>query len=312
MNITATHQKNIQAAIKANLALKKSKDERYTNTRHAYWLGIHPSIHNRLLKGETNRLLSEGEWVRIGMKLHVNLDGLNWQTASTKTYRFITAQILSCMEYSVGGIFCDDSSIGKTWAAEEIDLNHPNVALVDCSQAHTWSLLLRAISRAFGFNPEGKLRDVYKALVDNIYTLNNAIIILDEVGDLSDKVILNLKGLWNACPNMIGWYIMGANGLRRKLKNKLDWQKVGYEEWFNRLGNRIHSLTGRTAAGEVLNNAMSIGEIEIMKRKQIEEIIKKNYPTNKDTLFEMVNDCDLNPRRIRLEILKRRKKAKSN
>lgn len=306
MQVTETLKKNVQAAIKGNLSLKKGIDLSYTNNRHAYWLDIHPSIYSRVLKGEIIKVLSDGEWVRLAVKLHVDMDGLHWKTAETKTYRYIKAQILACMEYSAGGIFCDDSSIGKTWVAEEIDINHPNVALVDCSQTKTWGPLLRQLCRAFGFNPEGRLRDVRKMLIENIYTLQNAIIILDEVGDLSDAVILELKGLWNALPNMLGWYIMGANGLRKKLKKKLDWQKVGYEEWFNRLGNRIHSVIGRTAPGEVSMGGLSQGEIEIMKRKQIEDILKVNYKTDKETLFEMVNNCDLNPRRMRIEILKRK------
>ena len=103
---------------------------------------------------------------------------------------------------------------------------------------------------------------------------------------------------------------MGANGFRVKLKKKLDWQKVGYEEWFNRLGNRVHSLTGRAKPGEVALGGMSTGEIEIMKRKQIEDIIRINAPNLPDeALFEMVNNCDLNGRRARTEILKYNKKG---
>lgn len=309
MQINTQLKKQIQDAIKTNLELKKATYDKYTNNRHAYWLGIHPSIYSRVLKGETERVLSDGEWVRLAMKLHVSTDGLEWKTAQTKTYKFIKGQLEACMKFSASGMFCDDSSVGKTYAAECVDLEHPNVSLVDCSQNDTWSAVLRAIAQGFGFNPEGRLRDIQKQLVENIYTLENGIIILDEFGDVKDNVILKLKGLANALPNCVGWYIMGANGFRTKLQKKLDWTKVGYEEWFNRMGGRVHSIIGRTRPGEVQMGGLSQGEIEIMKRKQIEQIIKGIIPLKPEELFEMVNNCELNARRIRIEILKYKAKG---
>lgn len=312
MQISDKSKKQIQAAIRQNLELKKSKDSRYTNNRHSYWLDIHPSVYSRILKGETSKVLSDGEWIRIALKLHVSIDGLEWKTAQTKTYRYVRSQILACMEYCAGGIFCDDSSIGKTYTAEDIDIEFPNVALVDCSQNKTWTRLIRAISKAFGLPSEGRIVDIKRQLVEHIYTLDNAIIILDEVGDLSDNVVLELKGLWNATANLIGWYIMGANGLRTKLKKKLDWNKVGYEEWFNRLGNRVQSIVNRPIPGDPMQKPhMTPGEIEIMKRQQIEQILKANIDVPKEQLFEMVNNCDLNPRRARLEIRKYHKLSKT-
>ena len=303
MRLTAQNKARILRAVKANLKLKQSSDCNYTHNRHSMWLQLHPSIYSRMMKGDVQKLISDEEWIRIALKLHVNLHGEDWLTAETMTYKFITNQVLACMKFAIGGMFCDDSSIGKTYAAERMSIEYPNVALVDCSNHKTWPMLLRAIAREFGFDDKGKISEVKQRLISNLYSLEHAVLILDEFGDLGDGAILELKGLWNATEGMLGWYAMGANGFRAKLRRKIGWQKVGYEEWFNRLGNRVHTLTG---SGDLQSMKLPETQIELMKRKQIEDILRAQLPDLKEEeLAEMVGNCDGNARRIRTEIIKR-------
>lgn len=296
MLITTDLKTKILEAVKENFALKNSHKQKYSQSRHACWLGINSSVYSRLSKGvELDRLLSDNEWVRVGKQLMVDLDGLNWQTAQTTTYTKITKQLKYCMNNSLCGIFCDDSSIGKTWPAKKMGIEFANVAYVDCSGLKTWSKLIRGIARAFGFTVSGTLFEIRQQVIDNILALDKPLIILDESGDINDAAILELKGLWNELEYMCGWYLLGANGLRSRMENKVRYSKVGFEELFNRVGGKYQSST------EGLTN----GKKEILKRQQIESVIKLNAPTaTAEQVSEMVASCEFNQRRARIEVMK--------
>lgn len=295
MTITTPQKQQIQAAIMADFESRSAATSGYVQSRHANYLGINTSVYSRMKSGETDRLLSDGEWVRLALKLNVQLLELSWKVAKTATFRTITGQLQVCMNNAVGGIFCDDSNLGKTFAGKEFARHYANVAFVDCSGVKTWSKLIRAIARAFGFNTNGSLTEIRQGVIDGVLALEHPLIILDEAGDLSDSAILELKGLWNSLEYLCGWYMMGANGLRVKMERKMNWNKVGYEELFNRLGSRFQNMTA----------TMTEGQTMIFKRKQIELMTKTQRPDlPPEQVAEIVNACQGNARRLRIELMK--------
>lgn len=77
MVLTDKLKQHILDAISADYGRKKSKDKQHTKVRHANSLGINPSIYSRMANGETNKVLSDGEWLRIGLELQVDMNALN-------------------------------------------------------------------------------------------------------------------------------------------------------------------------------------------------------------------------------------------
>lgn len=67
--------------------------------------------------------------------------------------------------------------------------------------------------------------------------------VLDEVGDLEYNAFLELKELWNGTEGACGWYMIGADGLRKKIENGIANKKVGYREIFSRFGNNYSRAT---------------------------------------------------------------------
>lgn len=294
MLLTTEVKHDTLAAIRQDFA-QKSQTEKYTQSRHAGALGINKSIYSRLGKGETDKVLSDGEWIRIAVMLNVPAVTGGWKVAKTKTFRMITAQLQECMVKSEGCIFCDDSSLGKTFACKTFARQYANVAYVDCSQISTWGDLLRAICTAFGLPILKTLAETRSVLISSVLELEKPLVILDEAGDLNDNAMLKLKGLSNALEYMCGWYVTGANGLRAKFDNKLSWNKVGWEEMFNRLGNKYQSVT----------EGMTRTETELFKRKQIEQIaIAQNPKLIPEQVANIVSNCEGNARRVRRELMK--------
>ena len=76
--ITTANKQRILEAIATNRANYPS------DAKHAAALGISASVYNSLKKGQTDKALSDANWVNIARRLDVNLrDSIEWKGART-------------------------------------------------------------------------------------------------------------------------------------------------------------------------------------------------------------------------------------
>ncbi|WP_260377669.1 hypothetical protein [Riemerella anatipestifer] len=73
--------------------------------------------------------------------------------------------------------------------------------------------------------------------------LEKCFICIDEAGDLDYAAFLELKGLVNGTTSRCGWYMIGADGLRAKIKRGINNEKVGYREIFDRFSAEFRGIT---------------------------------------------------------------------
>ena len=210
-----------------------------SDAKHAVSLGINNAQYSRIKNGETERVLSDANWITIARKLNVRLtDKVEWKAANTPVFQFLTAQLKKCQADSMSAMICDLSDIGKTFTARHYARSHKNVAYIDCSQVKTKQKLIRQIAKEFGVGTNGRYADVYEDLVFYLKTLPTPLVILDEAGDLQHEAFLELKALWNATEMACGYYMMGADGLEERMRRAIYNKKVGYAELFSRFGKR--------------------------------------------------------------------------
>lgn len=267
--ITATIKQQIADGLKAELA-------KYPSAKKlAVALGVNPAQLSRVLKGETDQVLSDASWLSIARRLSIAIGTMQpIVAAKTPTYEFVYAQLELCQNGSLSAMLCDYAGIGKTFTAKLYVREHRNAIYVDCSQAKSKQKLIRAIAREFGVDYEGRYADVYAALVYYLRSIDRPLIVLDEAGDLDYPATLELKALWNATEYLCGWYLMGADGLRAKFDRQLHNKKVGYAELFRRFGERYQRVTpdGKDA-------------MEEFRRKQVAIVAKANGLTNVQELY---------------------------
>lgn len=236
--ITTDIKNKILAAIKANRANYPS------DAKHAASLGITTSVYSAVKNGQTDRVLSDANWISIARKLGVSLRGeIEWKVAKTPTFMFITAQLEVCQSSGISAIMCDLPNIGKTFTARHYVKTHPNAIYIDCSQVKTKLKLVRKIAAEFGVDSKGRYADVYEDLVFYLRSIDSPLIILDEAGDLQYEAFLELKALWNATERCCAWYMMGADGLKEKINRSIECKKVGYTEMLSRYGDRYSKVT---------------------------------------------------------------------
>lgn len=277
---------------KVREAIKGASQGFSSANKHAVSLEINAGTYSRIMAGETDRVLSPAEWIRLARMLQVNLrDTPQWQTAETPTFRYITTQLTKCQTDAISCIICDAADIGKTYTAKHYAKNNSNAVYIDCSQVKSKQKLVRKIAQEFGVEYKGKYADVYEDLVYYINSIAAPMIILDEAGDLDYAAFLELKALWNATERSCGWCMMGADGLKEKMRRAITNKKVGYTELYSRFGTRYQRATPE--------GSEALEEFTIL---QAALIIKANAPTA--NIDEMVRKTDKSLRRIHNEISK--------
>ena len=157
--ITLENKKQILEAITANRVNYPS------DAKHAASLGIATSVYSAIKNGQTDKALSEANWITIARRLGVNLrGGIEWKAARTATFDFISTQLEACQNAGLSAIMCDIPNIGKTFTARYYVKGHRNAVYIDCSQVKTKQKLVRKIATEFGVNGNGRYSDVFKAL----------------------------------------------------------------------------------------------------------------------------------------------------
>lgn len=272
--ITEDSKKRISEAISAHRSNYPS------DAKHAASLGISSAIYSAVKNGQTERVLSEANWITIARKLGVSLRGeIVWKPARTATFDFITSQLELCQAGSISAILCDLPNIGKTFTARYYVQNHRNAVYIDCSQVKTKQKLVRKIASEFGVDAKGKYADVYDDLVYYLRSIENPIIVLDEAGDLQYEAFLELKALWNATERCCAWYMMGADGLKEKINRAVQCKKVGYTEMLSRYGDRYSKVTPDDGKerGQFLNEqARVVAKVNAPEGSDISAIVRKS------------------------------------
>ena len=264
-----------------------------SDAKFAVSIGINNAQYSRIKNGETERVISDQNWLSLARILEMPVGNTPvWNIARTPVFEFITGQLAFCQSNATSRLLCDIADIGKTFTAKAYVKVNKNAIYVDCSQVKTKQKLVRFIAKEFGVGHTGKYSDVYADLVFYLRSLPSPLIILDEAGDLDYAAFLELKALWNATERSCGWYMMGADGLREKIRRSIDCKKVGYTEIFSRYGSRYQK-------------ASPDGSEELRKFKTVHAalIIKANCSEDVN-VQQMVARTDYSLRRIADELRK--------
>ena len=261
-------------------AIAANRSNYPSDAKHAAALGISASVYNSLKKGQTDKALSDANWVNIARRLDVNLrDSIEWKGARTETLKYISTQLEACQERSLSVILCDLPNIGKTFTARWYVNEHRNAVYVDCSQVKTKRAMVRKIANEFGLDGAGKYQDVYEDLVYYLRSMERPLVVLDEAGDLQYEAFLELKALWNATEMCCGWYMMGADGLAAKINRNVEGKKVGYAEIFSRYGGKYSRVTPEQEDDRkafLMEQARVVAKVNAPEGTDIGQIVRKS------------------------------------
>lgn len=279
-------------------AINERNNDFSSDAKMAVYLNINTAQLSRVKKGDTEKVLSEANWLRIARLLNIRPNKqLVWHTALTPAYQFIYQQLKECQALSISGVLCDLTDIGKTHTAKAYARENKHVAYIDCSQVKTKQLLVRKIAQEFGVVNTGRYIDVYNDLIYYLQFVEKPLVILDEAGDLKPDAFLELKALWNATERACGWYMLGADGLKHKIEKGRDLFKVGFAEIFRRYGKRYQRVSPQ---GKDLSDEFMRKQFALVSQANGVKDIKEMYAKSGGSL-----------ERIRIEVEKRQVNARN-
>lgn len=250
---------------------------------------IHPSQFSSIKKAikdslATDRIISDDKLVNIGRKLGVNFSSSKpWEIVRTETFEYIYASLEHCQKNSTARIFCDVSDIGKTDTAKHYMRTGINVYYLDCSLFKGRTEFIRALARLVGVKSTNSLTEVIKDTIFMLTAVHKPLVILDEAGDLSYGAFLEIKGYWNALEGTCGWYMMGADGLAKKIQSGVDHKKVGYTEILRRFGGEYMSIT----------KGMNDAQVAQFRKRQMIDVAEHNVPAGVDVKEVIKNTLSL-------------------
>lgn len=271
--ITTEQKKKILAAMAQDRVRFDS------DSKHAKVLGLATSVYSMVKQGQTDRTISDGNWIRLARRLGVSLrHEIEWKTGKTDTFLIVTKQLETAQSSALSMILCDEPNIGKTYTAKYYVQSHKNAAYIDCSQVKTKRRLIRKIAAEFGLDSKGTYGDVYEDLTYYLRSIDSPLIILDEAGDLQYEAFLELKALWNATEHCCGWYMMGADGLKEKINRSIDCKKVGYTEMLSRYGGRYCKVTpddGKEREKFLMKQASIVAKVNAPEGYDVATIVRQ-------------------------------------
>lgn len=261
-------------------AIAQARENYPSDAKHAASLGINAGVYSAIRNGQTERVLSDANWITIARKLGVSLRGeIEWKAAKTETFKYITTQLEAIQERGLSTILCDLPNIGKTFTARHYVGTHANAVYIDCSQVKTKLKLVRRIAAEFGVDSKGRYADVYDDLVYYLRSIDRPLVILDEAGDLQYEAFLELKALWNATERCCAWYMMGADGLKEKIRRSIECRKVGYTEMLSRYGDRYCKVTPDEAKDRdafLKEQARVVAKVNAPEGADVAQIVRKS------------------------------------
>jgi type II secretory pathway predicted ATPase ExeA len=253
----------------------------YTTTdgKFAAQFGLTAAIYSRLKNGERERLISEDEWLNLGRLLNISPQERQWHTVETVVFRTIKEDVEFCQKFSKSRICVDECGIGKTHTAKYLAKSLKNCFYIDASQTKTKQLFIRALAQSLGLNPNGRYIDVFENIKYYLNTLPSPVVIIDEAGKLNKDAFEEIQALWNGTENFCGWYLMGANGFRKKLVAGIARDKEGFAEIFSRFSEKF-------------TTTVPIGKYERQEyyRLLITQVISANIK-DKSKIDLIVNKC---------------------
>ena len=138
---------------------------------------------------------------------------------------------------------------------------------------------MRKIAVEFGVNSNGWYHNVYEDLCYYLRSIDHPLIILDEAGDLKNEAMLELKALWNATERSCAWYMMGADGLKERIRRSIEMKMVGYTEMFSRYGDRYSKVTpddGREREQFLMGQARIVAQVNAPEGTDIGALVRRS------------------------------------
>lgn len=172
----------------------------------------------------------------------------------------------------------------KSEASKDYASRVKKVFYVKCSAHFTKKVFLLQIVKALGLTAESEsIAYLNDFIIDRLNSMNRPLLIIDEADKLSDALFQFFITFYNDTPSC-GYVFLGSNFFRLRVIKNVNKDKMGYSEFFSRIGRQFVALKALTP-------------------KRIKVICVANGITDDAQISEVINKSENDMRRIRRLVL---------
>jgi len=275
--MTNLQKENTQTAIAAYCTAKDiSKRELATR------IGVSPATISNMVNGKWDNI-DNRLWKQVWN--YVNPEHLNglFQTSDCNSVFDLCNNAVK-NKYMIGLI--GNTGMGKTTALTAY-AKRKNVFYYYIDGTVTPKIFLKDMLREMGVQFEGSLNAMLARIADELNTLNEPLVILDECAKLSDKMMLALHSLRDKTMQNCGLVLGGMPDFKNNLIKHANKGTTGYAEFLRRI-NIWHELKGLSTA-EIVYILEANGITDKDTQREYRKLNRFGDLMNEINLYKSVN-----------------------
>ncbi len=224
-------------------------------------------------------LITDEMWRNIASQ--IGYDARKWVVVETEGYSRMYNIMRDAQENSLVFAITGDAGCGKTQAIQAYARRNKNTLALSCSEYWNRKQFLHELLTEIGVEASGgTVAEMMGEVVYQLKRKENVLIVLDEADKLSDQVLYFFITLYNKLEDHCGIIICATQYLEKRIKRGVQNNRKGYKEIFSRVGRKFIPMP-------------------VVSSEDIAAVCIANGVDSKDSIEEVIDDCDCDLRRVK-------------
>jgi DNA transposition AAA+ family ATPase len=227
------------------------------------------------------RLISNEMWRIIQKRLFIDFD---WKTVSINNFKLVTQALKTAQKQGISIAISDSAGKSKSETFKHYwKSNINNTIYVQCKTSWTKKTYLKALLTAAGQENYGKTEELLNRFIKHLMSLESPMVILDQADKLKDPQLDLFMDFYNDLNGHCGFMISGVKALEKRILKGVQQQRIGYEEFYSRIGRKFI-------------------ELDHITKKDVQLICEANGVLDPAEINYIYNNCEDDLRRVRRDI----------
>ncbi|MFY0714093.1 ATP-binding protein [Seonamhaeicola sp. NFXS20] len=229
------------------------------------------------------KLISNEMWRIIQKRLFIDF---GWNTVEISNFQLITQLLNSTNDLGISVAISDTAGKSKSETFKHYwKQNINNTIYVQCKTSWTKKTYLKALLTAAGQDNYGKTEELLNRFIKHLMSLDKPIVILDQADKLKDPQLDLFMDFYNDLNGHCGFMISGVKALEKRILKGVHQKRIGYEEFYSRIGRKFIELDPITINDvRLICNANGVND---------EQEITYIYNNSEDDLRRVRRDIDI-------------------
>lgn len=227
------------------------------------------------------RLISNEMWRIIEAKLFIDT---NWNTVETTNFKILRNLLKSSQDLGISIGVSDTPGKSKSETYKHYwKENIGQTIYVQCKNTWTKKSYLKNLLVASGQESYGKTEELLERFINHLRSIDQPILIQDQFDKLKDPQLDIFMDLYNDLNGKCGFVVSGVKALEKRILKGVQRDKIGYAEFYSRIGKKFI-------------------ELDHITYNDVALICKANGVQDEEEILFIYENCEDDLRRVRRDI----------